>query len=193
MSLYTDVQAGVFAWTNRPEMTAETDIAIRKSVRAAHKAGTFWRDLVTVNLINQPTDQTQSIDLTANAPNFRQMALVKPTGVDLQYNPIGIRELLDQDGYPRADIYYVVGNTLNIRANAPTSSISLTYYRMPVLNPISGLDSWIADLYQDLIICDAAASILAMVGEPEVKDRVEKIAASILEDLIEDNTEAVGR
>jgi hypothetical protein len=185
MSLYTDVQAGVFAWTNRPEMTAETDIAIRKSVRAAHKAGTFWRDLVTVNLINQPTDQTQSIDLTANAPNFRQMALVKPTGVDLQYNPIGIRELLD--------IYYVVGNTLNIRANAPTSSISLTYYRMPVLNPISGLDSWIADLYQDLIICDAAASILAMVGEPEVKDRVEKIAASILEDLIEDNTEAVGR
>jgi hypothetical protein len=158
MSLYTDIVAAVIQWTSRPDLTAETDLAIRQAVRSAHKAGTFYRDLATVSLTGLATDQIQAIDLSTAAPDYRKLAYVKPTNYDLKYEEVGVLDLFDQDKYLRSDVFYVVGNTLNIRAASPSSTITLVYYRNPTLTPLSALDSWIATNHQDLIVCWAAAA-----------------------------------
>lgn len=188
MSLYTDIQSAVFVWTNRPKLIAETDLAIKQALRTAHKAGSFYRDLVELVLTLQPTTTIQQLDMSVLAPRYRQLAYVKPTGADLIYKPITIQELMDQDGYFKTDIYYGVGQYLNIRANSPSADLTLCYYQYPTTNPIASIDSWIAEFHQDLIVLWASASILALIGETEVKTRVEALARIEFQRLIEDST-----
>ena len=193
MSLYTDIKADVITWTNRPNLTAETDIAIRQAVRAAHKAGSWWRDLVSLPLTAKPTTKVQQLDLSVLAPDFRNISFVKPTDViDQFYDEVSITDLMDQDGYGRQDIYYGVGNFLMIRAVAPVANITLMYYKNWTLTPITALDSWIATLHPDLISLWAAAAILAAIGEQEVKSRVDALAKLELEALRQDSV-GIGR
>lgn len=193
MSIYTDIRDGVFTWTNRSDLVAETDSAIRQAIRTAHRQGSFWRDLVTLNLTAQPVTAIQSIDLSVSAPNFRQLQAAGPTGSDLQYSVVDISDLFDQDRYPRSDICYGLGTTLIIRAAAPSAEITLTYWKNPVVTPLADTTSWIAELHQDLIILWAAATVLTFIGEQEIKQRVEALAKLAMQDLIEDSLSIVRR
>lgn len=192
MTLYTDTIANVVAWTNRADLTAEMDLAVMQAVRAAHRAGNFFRDLVTLPLVGQPTDQIQQIDLSAVLTNSRKLATIGPTGTDLQYSEAHVLDLFDQDKYPRLNVYWVIGNTLNIRAASPSAELTITYYKHPTVSPIASLDSWIAQIYPDYIAAAAASTVLAVIGEQEIKTRVEKLAAMGLEGLIADNLFASG-
>lgn len=187
MSIYSEIVAGVVAWTNRPEATAEIDLAIRQAVRAAHNSGKFFKDLNTLSVTGLTTSQIQTIDLASSAPLYRRLATVKPTGYDVEYKETDILNLFDNDRFPRTDVYWLVGNTLTIRAAAAVPDITVTYYKNPTTSPISSLDSWIGNEYQDLIICWAAATILNLVGEQEIKVRAEAIAAVGLRDLLANN------
>jgi len=193
MSAYSDIRDEVFGFTNRSDLAAETDFAIKQAIRAAHKLGTFWRDLVKLELTSLATDQLQSLDMSTLAPDFKQVAIIGPTGQDLQYEPIQITELYDQDRYARTDVYYGIGTNLMIRAANPASELTLVYYKLPNINPISSTTSWIAEMYPDLISLWASATILNMVGEQEVRQRVESLAGIAVKGLIEDNTTIVRR
>lgn len=193
MSLYTEIRDGVMTWTNKPLMVAETDLAIKQALRTAHKAGTFYRDLVTVNLTGQAQDTVQQIDLPTQCPGFRQMAYVKPTGRELHYSFIDITDLFDQDKFYRYDVYYGVGANLVIRAAEPAAELELCYYKYPTTSPIENIDSWIAQDHQDLIILWAAATVLTFAGEQEIKTRVEALAKLAFADLIEDATTLLRR
>lgn len=188
MSLYSDIYDGVVTWTNKPKMVAETNLAIRQALRAAHKAGGFYRDLMEVSLTNIATDQLQTIDLSVAAPGYRQIAYVKPTGQELQYEAIEITDLFDADKYYRSNVYYGIGNNLMVRAAVPTSEITLCYYSYPTVSPIENINSWIADLHQDLIVLWAATTVLSLIGEQEIKSRVDVLAKMAYADLIEDST-----
>lgn len=193
MSIYTEIRDGVFAWTNRSDLTTETDTAIRQAIRTAHRSGSFYRDLVILPLTALPTDQTQIIDLSSAAPDFRQLATCGPTGYDFQYDVTDISDLFDADKYPKTDICYGVGTNLMIRASSPVQDVTLTYWKNPVVSPIASTDSWIADMHQDLIILWAAATVLTMIGEQEIKTRVEALAKLAMQDLIEDSLSIVRR
>lgn len=189
MSLYTDIQTGVFTWTNRSDLTAETDAAIRQAVRTAHRSGSYWRDLVSLALTGQDTTQSiQTIDLSSVAPSFKQLAYIGPTGFELKYTPVDIKDLLDPEyKVYRTDVCYGMGTNLIIRPNAAVASLTLVYYKFPTLSPLSSLDSWIATFFPDLIICWAAATILALIGEDEIKLRAEAISKMEYQGLIADN------
>lgn len=193
MSLYSDIRDAVFVWTNRPDLTAETDYAIKQALRTAHRAATFYRDLTTTALTGQATGQIQTIDLSASCPNYKQICFVKPTAADMWYSPIGILDVFDYDKVYKTDVYYGMGTSLILRASIPVDAITICYYRSPTTSPIASIDSWIADLHQDLVILWAAGTILAFVGEQEIKTRVESLAKLAYNDLIEDSIELVRR
>lgn len=195
MSLYTEIRDDVFSWTNKRLMTAETDMAIRGAIRKAHRAGSFYRDLVTVTVPNLSTATSpQSIDLATYCPLYRQLYSVKPTGSEnVIYNDADVRELLDPDGFPKYNIFWVVGTTLYVRAASPSDSVEVTYYKRAVVDDLASLDDWIATEHKDLIVLWAAATILAIVGEQEVKTRVEDLAKLAYADLIGDSVEFIGR
>lgn len=195
MSLYTEIQSDVFAWTNKRLMVAETDMAIRGAIRKAHRAGSFYRDMATVTVSSLSTATSpQSIDVAAALPMYRQLYSVKPTGrEDVVYKDADLRDLLDQDGFPKYNIFWMVGLTLFIRAASPSDSVDVTYYKRVNVDDLAMLDDWIAAEHKDLIVLWAAATILALVGEQEVKTRVEALAKLAYDDLIGDSVEIIGR
>lgn len=195
MSLYTEIQSDVFSWTNKRLMVTETDMAIRQAIRKAHRAGSFGRDLVTVAVPGLPTTAAvQNIDVSATCPLYRQLFSVKPTGNDcVIYRDEDVRSLLDMDGFPKYDVFWVVGTTLSIRPRMLSDSVDITYYKRANVDNLELLDDWIATEHKDLIVLWAAATILALVGEQEVKTRVEDLAKLAYSDLIGDSVENVGR
>lgn len=193
MSLYSDIVAGVITWTNRPTMTAEIDLAIRSALKSAHRSGRYWRDLVTVPLTNQPTDAVQQIDLSAVAPRFSQLQSIGPTGSNIIYEPVTVGDQLDDYKTFKTNICYGFGTYLMIRANAPVSELTLNYYRLPNMSPLSAIDSWIADLHQDLIILSAASTVLALIGEQEIKSKVDMLAFGLKAELLSESLEIIGR
>jgi len=196
MSLYTEIQADVFYWTNRKTMILETDMAIRQAIRKAHRAASFYRDLQTVTVPNLSTvSAVQTVDLSTYCPLYRQLYTVKPTAANhgVQYDDSDIRDLLDMDGFVKDNVYWVVGTTLSIRPRTLTDSVDITYYKRPIVDDLSTLDDWIAIEHKDLIVLWAAATILAVSGEQEVKTRVEGLAKLAYEDLIGESIESIGR
>lgn len=192
MSTYTDIFDDVVRWTKRPLLINETNMAIRQALRSAHKAGSFYRDLVQVPITGLSTsDAVQQIDLNTWAPNFRQIATFGPTGYDIRLEEVEIRDLF-QDGYPKTNVFYGMGTYLMVRAEQPFADYTLTYYTYPVVSPIEGISSWIAVNHQELIVLWAAATILTLVGEQEIKTRVEGLAKIAYDDLISDNVRMIG-
>lgn len=191
MSLYTDIQDGVFTWTNRPKLIAETDLAIKQALRAAHRAGSWYRDLV-LRPASVALGTTQTYAITF-ASDFRALCYIKPTDYDLFYKPVNILDVMDPDGYFLTNVYYLVGTNIVVRADNPVSDWEICYYKQPTVSPIASIDSWIADKHQDLIILWAAATILASIGEVDIKSRVDELAKVELASLIEENTESSRR
>lgn len=192
MTTWAEIEAEVFTLTNRPDRQAETTIAVRNAFRTAHKAAKFWRDLTRITVTPPTTTSaTQDVDLASAAPRLRGVAYLKSAETDKHYNHCTIEDLLDAEGYARYDIYYGMGSSLRIRAGTPETSYELAYYQYPILTPV-GLNSWIAEEHSDLIVLWAASSVLAIIGEQEIKGRLDQLAAVCFADLIQDNVEIRG-
>lgn len=193
MSQYTDLVEQISVWTNRPELTAEMNTAIVAAVNKAHRAGHFPRDLVEVTVAVEPV-QIQTVDYTA-APfvRYRHLATIGPASYEYNYTVVESLDLFDVDGYARRDIAYVAGSLINIKAAAPVDSLKITYWQRPKVSPIAELNDWIVADHFDLIVLWAAASVLATVGENEIKTRVEALAALHYADLKADSVESAGR
>lgn len=197
MALWDDLITEIYSLTARPDLTAETQIALRNSVRAAHKSGKYWRDLTTVTVGSDATplvttNSIQTIDLPTYCPNFRQLAYLKSGTQDKQYRGIMIDDLIDPDNFYRTDVYYGFGQTIKLRAAYPENSYELAYYQYPVVSPTSSFASWIADQHRDLLTLWAACTVLAIVGETDIKTRLESSAAIEFANLQQDNLGVLG-
>jgi hypothetical protein len=191
MTTWAELVTEVMTLTNRTQLIVETDIAIRNAIRTAHKSGKYWRDLKTAQIT--PTQGlVQSFDLTS-LPRMRQVAYLKSAEVDRYFTSATIDGLLDADGCALADIYWGLGNSLNIRARVPELTYELAYYAYPVVFPKEQLSSWIVDTHTDLIVLWAASSVLTAAGEQEIKKGIDQLAAISFVDLIQDNLEIQGR
>lgn len=193
MSVYSDIITQVVEWTNKPKLVLEMASAFKNQVRRAHKAGKFYRDLVVVPTGTVAIATVQQIDLSALAPRYRQLATVKSPMIDKPFDVIDVLNLTDFDGYARTNVCYVIGTQLNIRAEIPADSYEITYYQYPDLSDLDTFSDWITTNHEDVLVLGTAASILALVGEQEVKTRVEALYNVALADLISDSVEALGR
>lgn len=174
MSQYSDLVADLVSYTNRADLTSEMNVAIRRALRAAHLAGKWVFDQVTAT-VPVTQEQIQAIDLRDSPfERLRIVRTVKPTSLDFDYTILDNLDLFDADGIPRSDVAYVVGNTLHIRADYPVDSIDVTYVQLPEIpTNLDELDDWILETYPDAITLHAAATVLAMTGEQEIKTRIE--------------------
>jgi hypothetical protein len=194
MALWDDLITEIYTLTNRPDLVAETALALRQSVRLAHKSGKYWRDLQETIVPVDANLQVQEVDIPSYMPQFRAIALFQSVNNELtEFKSVTIDDLLDSDGYFRTNVYWGMGTALRIRARNPEAQYKLTYYKYPVVFPTAGFNSWMVDEHSDLLILMAATNVLASVGEQEIKGRLETLAAGELLELQRSNIEIVGR
>lgn len=194
MSLWTDLLDEVYTLTNRPELVAETAIALRKAVRTAHASSRFWRDLVEVPITGLAVQQVQEIQLDLYAPRFRQTAYIKSnTYTELHFEPVTIDDLLDADGYGRVNAYWGFGNTIRVRAANIEDNYLMAYYQYPIVTPEAAFNSWIVNEHRDFIITSAALIVLGIAGEQEIKNTMQQLNLMLRMELVQANLEVNAR
>jgi hypothetical protein len=193
MATWDDLKTDVFTWTNRPNLVTETELALRQAIRTAHRQGKFWRDITTVSIVPPTMDTIQQIDLETYCPNFKQISYIKSGARDFYYSEATAQMLLDHDGYAKVDVYWGIGNILNIRACAAENLYEIAYYRQPITAPPESIDDWLLATYKDVVVLIAAGTILGIVGEQEIKSRVDTLLLLEVAGLQQDQIEITGR
>lgn len=194
MATWDDLKTDVFTWTNRSDLVAETELALRQAIRTAHRQGKFWQDMTTTVLAGLPVDQpVQQIDIATDLPRFKQIAYVKSGYQDKYYSEAVAADLLDSDQYVRTNVYWGIGTILNIRGAAPEDLLEIAYYRQPITTPPASIDDWLLADYKDVVVLFAAGTVLGIIGEQEIKQRVDSLLLIEVAGLVQDQTEITGR
>lgn len=174
---YIQLQTDIYNLTKRPDMQAETAIAIRKATLKLHNADTWKNDLTnTIYALpaNPSTDLVSfryAIDMTQVAyfPYFRKIKSIYEynnplTGREQFYKELEVDRI--QDDYLLEDInyWYQAGRQVNLRANKSLTNLNITYYRFPDVTA-ANYTSWIADQFPDMVIEEACAKLFKTIGK----------------------------
>ena len=187
MATLLDLASEVYTITGRPDLVAETSLAIRQSTLRAHHSDYYYRDLVESAIQFSTTDFTQAFEYKTTFPNWRALKYFR------HYDPVTLTagkfiELMDpadavnQYGTTRAEVCYPAGVIFNIRSLYQFNTLLVGYYKNPDVTAL-GYSSWIADEFPFLIANMAAAQVFKSVGKDEETARMDAMAKELIQDL----------
>jgi hypothetical protein len=171
----------VYVLTNRPDLTRETKVALRKAIFKFHSADTFKRDLAVQRIqLSQypklsPDQHRWSIDLT-EFPRFRRPKFLKSPMEQLrvvEFEELAPDNLFDSYGYENLNYFIIIGSTITIKSISEHQYLDFGYYQYPNLPtlPTDPITSWIADQYPDCLIEEAAGTVFKMIGKDDEYSR----------------------
>lgn len=172
---FAELQAEVFVITNRPDLVADTQLAIRKATTKLHSIDTFPKDLQETQLIIPVPAANVQIDTNANFPRMRSIAYIRDattlTATALRnkiFEQISPRALMDEYQMEKTNCWYLGGQVINLKSSTTVSALLVGYYANPVITPVGSFSSWIAVEQPYSIIEEAAATIFRMTGNAEM-------------------------
>lgn len=174
---YNAILANVYSLTARPDLGAETALAIRKATMKAHLKD-FWADDLTQTLVTLPVlspvgdvSFRYTIDLTDIGlfPLLRKVAYVKEynsplTGQEIQFKQLDPDNLLDNYLLEEINYWTQISRQATLRCNKTLAQVAVGFYRYPNVD-ITVYDSWIAAQFPDIIVEEATAKVLATIGK----------------------------
>lgn len=191
---FTGLCNEVITLTNRPDLVAETQAAVRAAILRAHHLDFFPKDLYEnyYQFSSPYFFQTLPLNLI---PNFRAIKYIRkyysqnflpvppyplPAGVDRFgiYDPganlpdgryfkiIDPKESLDSYGLNKIDVAYLAGQQINIKSGDAFQIALVGAYVHPIVTEV-GFNSWVASEYPYAIVFDAAAVVFKTIGYDE--------------------------
>lgn len=168
---FDELVAEVFILTNRPDLAAETNSAVRAATLKAHQSDFYSKDIFETGVEFDNKSFRQSLDIITLVSNFRALKYLKR--VENETDEVGktldiitVDEVLDEYGVNRVDIAYIAGRTIEIRASVQFDKALLGGYAHPVI-ATDKYTSWIAEQHPFAIIREAARVIFKTIGYDE--------------------------
>ena len=171
MTTFTDLLADVYTITNRPDLVAETKLAVRQATLRAHQLDFFPKDIFESGLTFPTSDYYQSLDYRSALPTYRAMKYMrKYDAVNLApgkfLSAITPEQLMDRYNVEQVDIYYQAGSVIQIKTYEQNQYFLFGCYVNPDTTE-TGYTSWIALDQPTAITIPAAASVFKMIGFDE--------------------------
>lgn len=168
---FTELVAEVYLITNRSDLVAETESAIRQATLKAHKLDFFSKDIFETGIEFDSADFRQSLDYVTLISNFRAISYLRRVEDELDdtgafFDIITPLEILDPYGKGKTDIAYVAGRVLEIRSSVSFSKALLGAYVYPIVREGAYL-SWVAEQFPFAIIYESARVIFKAIGYDE--------------------------
>lgn len=160
----------IFQLSNRPDLRAETESAIRQAVLGYHHLDFFWRDK-TVGVINVTSGARVRHEIPLSTfGNLRGIAAISP--YDGAHDSVG-KPLAKQVtlGQHRCEYWQLMGDKLVIVTNQRTHQFAVDHWVNPVLAPADKFHSWVVDLYREAVIDATLAKIFTITGHVQLADR----------------------
>src|SRR6185312_3840961 len=117
----------VYTLTNRPDLVAETSLAVRSATLKLHSLDNWYKDIYQTGIQWNPVDYIQSLEYRTLVPRYRKFKYLRkyspPTGNDMMgydgdfFTLITPDNTLDDYGINRENVCYVAGAYINIRSN----------------------------------------------------------------------------
>ena len=185
MSLFSETVDQVYSLTNRPDLVAETALAVRQATLAAHRIEFFVRDIREFLLGPfTPSAANYQLDIPTYFSRWRAFQYLRPYDSVSQSASkilIGYNEFLAPDAIfdeyliEKMNVAYVAGSNLNVKLEAAYDSFLCGYWQNPVVSPDASYESWIARDAQDIIIVDATMKVFLMIGYEDAAARLKTI------------------
>lgn len=171
--LLNGIVTDVMTLVNRPDLEGEIEIAVKSATRYAHFTDFYPRDLATkIESFPSICNQIQ-LDVQSLFPRLRGFSTVRL--LDVNQQPIekpGIELVEIGDVYDpsyrtlKNNIAYLAGTSLNVRSSVSMAGLIVEYFQAPhSRGPL--YNSWIAQLYPEVIIYKAAAEVFVSSGNAE--------------------------
>lgn len=173
--LYDSMLADVISLTNRPDLEAETAIALRSATTNAHLTDAYFRDCA-VTQVQLPNGANQwGIDIPTMFPNFRGCGQVRPADInqnliilppEQRIEVVELGDVYDDYGSLRTRIAYCSGSTLVVRSPVTSYGLAVEWFQAPNTRR-EWYNSWIAQMAPAVIVLWAAAMVFSTNGNEE--------------------------
>ena len=169
MASFSSLLTDVYTITNRPDLVAETKLAVRQATLKMHHSDHYPKDIFETGISWNPVAFTQSLQYKNLVPRWRGFKYLRKysDGVPGAFFELLTPEAsLDRYAINKDNICYLAGDMLEIRSSTEDTYMLLGCYLHPDVTE-TGYTSWIADEHPFAIVSDAAASIFKMIGFDE--------------------------
>lgn len=169
---FSELVSEVMQRTARPDMTTQTESAVKAATLKAHNSGFYYNDLVELAVQFDAPRTIQTFDPSDVSSYYRRVKYMRIWNGDVDgqagefLEHINTEAALDPYGYLRLNVFYMAGKFLQIRTRVELDKILFGFYRYPDITDIS-FSSWIADEVPYAIIWEAARTIFLQIGYQE--------------------------
>lgn len=168
---FASLVSDVMSLTNRPDLVAETNLAVKAATIKAHQSDDYIKDFQEFSIQFSSAEYYQTLDYKNVIPLWRKPRYIRKydnvlASPDKLLEYIEPEKALDGYGIDRQDIFYIAGANIQIRSSTKLQYILVGAYLNPVVTSV-GYSSWIADDHPFAIIYDAVSTIFKTVGYDE--------------------------
>ena len=159
---FDELVTEVYSLTNRPDLVAETKLAVKAATMKAHQTDFYSKDIYETYVdLGDTASYSFSLDYITLISNFRALSYIR-TFLEV----ISPLEVLDRYGATRLNVAYIAGRVIEMKAATTFSKCILGCYVLPVVTE-AGYTSWIAQLYPYAIVFEAARVVFKTIGYDE--------------------------
>lgn len=179
MATFAELVADVKILTNRPDLDADTKLAVKAATLSLHQCDFFYKDLEETGIQFQASDYTQSWQYRDLFPRFRSLKYFRKSdsaGAAGSFLAVLTpAEVLDRYGSAREDICYAAGELIQIKSSTELQYAFVGVYNNPNITE-DGWNSWIALDHPYAIVYKAAVTIFKAIGFDEQATVYNKLA-----------------
>jgi len=172
MTTWATLLADLYTLTNKPNLAAESAIALRKATMDMHCVAFFARDLVEGVTTLATAGYNHALVLGTEYPRLRAFNYLRKydsvsleAGALLTY--VEPQYIFDEYNVEKNDVFYLGGTNVNVRSSTSIGALKYGYFAYPVVTPTGSYSSWIADAHEEIILEAAAMRIFSIIGDLE--------------------------
>lgn len=165
-----ELQQEVYVITKRPDLTAETLLAVRQATLSRHQLEFWAKDILETGLNFGSSSYRHELVWRSVIPRFRAAKWLRKCDASGNpgafFEPMIPEQVLDSYGNDRSDVFYVAGDSIEIKSSTEFQYALFGCY----VNPNITLDcysSWIAIDHPYAIVYKAAEIVFKMIGKGE--------------------------
>lgn len=195
MATFTELCDDVYTLTNRPDLIAETKLAVKAATLKLHQSDFYFKDIYETGISFPTADYNQQIEYRTLIARYRGLKYIRKTDVSATpgdfLSIITPAQVLDQYGIANEDICYVAGEVIQIKSSTELQYAIFGCYLNPNLVEAS-YNSWVALDHPYAIVYEAATTVFKAIGYDEQATVFSRLAAEQLQLVRVSNIQAEG-
>lgn len=183
MATFAELLTDVYTATNRPDLVAQSTLAVKVATLKAHQTDFYPKDIYETGIQWNPVGYTQSLSYRTLVPRWRALKYLRkfdyttPPGESGEFFTVLTPEqVLDDYSINKENVCYLAGEQLEIRSADEDEYMLLGCYIQPNLDE-ANYESWIALDHPYCIVYMAAQKVLNDIGFDEQARRLDKEVA----------------